>query len=218
MNASLSLARRIRSGSIAWTAVFVLAFSGQAFGQTTPTLPSAGASATSAADAPKVEPVRATKEWNLSKAGVAIAGYDPVAYFPEGGSSAKKGDMAVTTTYKGATYRFVSTENRDRFLADPAKYEPAHGGWCSWAMKEGDKVDVDPASFIVKEGRLFLFYKGWLGDTRAKWLKEDHAAEAKLADSEWKKVSGEESRKPKAEPEAESQPKPSTPDAPKTQP
>jgi peroxiredoxin len=94
----------------------------------------------------------------------------------------------------GVKYRFASQSNLDKFKANPARYEPAHGGWCSWAMREGDKVDVDPTSFIVKDDRLFLFYKGWLGNTRAKWLKGDHAAEAKDADANWKKLSKEEPR------------------------
>lgn len=139
-------------------------------------------------------PTRNVKEWNINKAGVAIDGFDPVAYFPEGGGTAKAGDTTITTTYHGATYRFATEANRAAFLKDPAKYEPAHGGWCSWAMREGDKVAIDPNSFIVKNDRLFLFYKGWLGDTRAKWLKGDHTAEAKEADAHWKKTSGESPR------------------------
>lgn len=139
-------------------------------------------------------PSRNVKEWNLSKGGLAIDGYDPVAYFTEGGGAAKAGDPKITTTYNGATYRFATEANRTAFLKDPGKYEPAHGGWCSWAMREGDKVEIDPKSFIVKNDRLFLFYKGWLGDTRAKWLKGDHTTEANEADTHWKKTSGESPR------------------------
>lgn len=146
--------------------------------------------------------VRAVKDWNLPKAKgtdapLAIQGYDPVAYFPEGGGKATEGSKSIATTYQGVQYRFATTANRDLFLADPAKYEPAHGGWCSWAMKEGDKVEVDPKSFIVQDGRLFLFYNGTWGNTRAKWLKLDHAKAASEADTQWKKLSGEEARAPK---------------------
>ena len=140
------------------------------------------------------EPVRTVAAWNLGKNRLAIQGYDPVAYFPEGGGAAVKGDDTITTEYRGAVYRFASAAHRDIFLADPARYEPAHGGWCSYAMIGGDKVQVDPRSFIVKDGRLFLFYKGLLGDTRAKWLKADHAAQSSKADVMWKKLTGESPR------------------------
>jgi YHS domain-containing protein len=140
------------------------------------------------------EPVRKIAEWNLAKPKLGIQGYDPVAYFPEGGSAATKGDEHITTEYGGVVYRFASAPHREKFLANPARYEPAHGGWCSYAMLSGDKVQVDPGSFIVKDGRLFLFYKGFLGDTRAKWQKADHATEAATADAMWKKISGESAR------------------------
>jgi YHS domain-containing protein len=137
------------------------------------------------------EPDRKVSEWNLGKDKLAIQGYDPVAYFPEGGGVATKGDEAITAEYLGVVYRFASAAHRNTFLANPARYEAAHGGWCSYAMLEGDKVQVDPKSFLVTGDRLFLFYKGFLGDTRAKWLKADAAEEAKTADAEWKKLSGE---------------------------
>jgi len=141
-----------------------------------------------------VPPSRAVSEWNVGRDKLAIQGYDPVAYFPEGGAGATTGDEHITAEYEGVVYRFASAAHREQFLANPARYEPAHGGWCSYAMLEGDKVQVDPKSFIVKDGRLFLFYKGFLGDTRAKWLKADHATEAKTADANWKKISGETAR------------------------
>lgn len=139
-------------------------------------------------------PVRKVGEWNLGKEKLAIQGYDPVAYFPEGGGAAVNGDENIMAEHGGAVYRFASADHREKFLANPARYEPAHGGWCSYAMLEGDKVQVDPKSFIVKDGRLFLFYRGFLGDTRAKWRRADHAIEAKRADAMWNKISGESAR------------------------
>lgn len=142
------------------------------------------------------EPVRKTSEWNIEKSTrLAIDGYDPVAYFPEGGGKAIKGEKDITVDYKGVVYRFANQKHKDLFLASPSRYEPVSGGWCAWAMQEGDKVEVDPKSFIVKDGRLFLFYNGFLADTRAKWLKGDHSAEATKVDSQWKKISGEDARK-----------------------
>jgi YHS domain-containing protein len=161
--------------------------------------------AASAPAEPKSEPVRNIAVWNVEKTekakdGLAIHGYDPVAYFPEGGGKAAKGDASITTSYKGVEYRFVSREHRDTFLANPARYEPAFGGWCAWAMLDGDKVDVDPESFLVTDNRLFLFYKGFWGDTKAKWSEKakDQASEAKQADGKWKDLSGEAPRDVKA--------------------
>ena len=140
---------------------------------------------------------RNTPVWNLEKKShLGIEGYDPVAYFPEGGGAPAKGDKTISTEYHGAMYYFTTAAHRDAFLADPAKYEPAYGGWCAWAMREGEKVEVDPKSFIVKDGRLFLFYDGILANTRSKWLKGDHAAEASTADASWLKLSGESARMP----------------------
>ncbi len=141
------------------------------------------------------EPVRNVAEYSLAKRNnLAIQGYDPVAYFPEFGGKAVKGKSSIETTYKGVLYRFGSTKNRDAFLANPAKFEPAYGGWCAWAMKDGEKTKIDPKSFIVRDGRLFLFYKGLLGNTRASWVKQDHDAQARQSDASWKRVSGEEPR------------------------
>lgn len=150
----------------------------------------------------RAEPVRNTAEWNLPKKGekLAIKGYDPVAYFPEGGEKALKGDKKIVTDYKGVVYRFASTGHRDLFLANPARYEPTYGGWCAWAMLDGDKVEPDPKSFIVKDDRLFLFYDGLLADTRAKWLKTNHDASAESADGAWLKISGEEKRQEPEDP------------------
>lgn len=186
------------------TMAALLNLAGTAFAQQpAPASPAAPALSPSAPATPPAAPdpnlKRETKDYNLPKTKVALEGHDPVAYFPEGGGKAVKGSDKFAFTFRGVVYHFASQANLDRFKADPDKYEPAYGGWCAWAMREGDKVEIDPKAFIVKDGRLFLFYNGWLGDTRAKWQKGDHAAEAKSADGEWKKISGESPRQPKAE-------------------
>lgn len=143
--------------------------------------------------------VRKPEVWNVAKGTrLGISGYDPVAYFPEGGGKARKGQEGIKLEHRGVVYRFASEANRAQFEKDPGKYEPAHGGWCSWAMREGDKVEIDPESFIVKDGRLFLFYNGFWGDTRAKWLAGNHTTEAQEADGQWRKLSGESARMPMA--------------------
>jgi len=132
-------------------------------------------------------------QYNLGKGGVALDGRDPVAYFPEGGGKARRGDERLTATYRGVVYRFANEENRAAFVACPERYEPAYGGWCAWAMAagEGDKVDVDPSSFLIEEGRLLLFYDGLFADTRKKWLRKGGEALHPTADANWSRISGE---------------------------
>ena len=147
---------------------------------------------------------RASKTWNVeADDGVLLAlqGWDPVACFPEGGGKARKGNGKLGSVHGGVTYRFASEEHRQLFLADPWKYEPAYGGWCAYAMAEGDKVEIDPESFRILDGRLFVFYDGFFGDTRAKWLK-DEAALLKRADAAWTRLSGELNRGDAARAEA----------------
>lgn len=143
----------------------------------------------------KEQETRNTGEYNLPKSGLAIRGYDPVAYFPEGGGEPKKGKESITLDYRGVTYRFATEANREAFKRNPKRYEPAYGGWCAWAMADGNRADVDPKSFIVKDGRLFLFFDGFFNDTRAKWRKRDHDQQASRADAEWLEQSGEEPRR-----------------------
>ena len=146
----------------------------------------------------KPAPARAAaKHYNLDKQKLAIQGYDPVAYFAEGGGKAQKGSARFTATHAGVTYRFASKQNRERFLKSPSKYEPAYGGWCAYAMRVGDKVEVDAESFLVQDGRLLLFYNGFWGDTRKTWSRGDTKAQAKKADGAWKKISGEAAPQPK---------------------
>lgn len=134
---------------------------------------------------------RDVSQYNLEKGKPAIQGYDPVAYFPEGGGQPKKGDAKFAYTYRGVVYHFASEKNRDAFKAAPAKFEPAYGGWCAYACSQDDKVEIDPKSFKITDGRLYLFYKDFLNDTRAKWTKEEAKLQPK-ADSYWKKIAKEE--------------------------
>ena len=100
-----------------------------------------------------VAPGQAADEVNVDDAAVAVEGYDVVAYF-EG--SAVAGDESISTTYEGAIYWFASTEHRDRFVADPARYVPAFGGFCSYGVRTGRKMDIDPQAYQISDGRLFL--------------------------------------------------------------
>ncbi|WP_138990927.1 YHS domain-containing (seleno)protein [Larkinella sp. C7] len=118
--------------------------------------------------------------------GLAIQGYDPVAYFTV--KKATKGQKTISTQYQGATYRFASVANRDRFLKAPGSYAPAYGGWCAYAMGEsGEKVEIDPETFEVRDGRLYLFYHTFFNNTLPKWQKDETNLQRK-ADQNWQKL------------------------------
>ena len=124
------------------------------------------------------------KHYNL-KRGLAIQGYDPVAYFTE--NKAVEGKSSIQHNANGVKYYFASEANKKLFIADPAKYEPAYGGYCAYAMAFGDKVKIDPETFKVKDGRLFLFYNFNFTNTLKKW-NNDEASLFGKAEGEWKKI------------------------------
>lgn len=133
----------------------------------------------------------ASEQYNLGGDGLAIEGYDPVAYFPEGGGAPMPGRPELQVEHEGATYRFATPENLARFQADPARYEPAYGGWCAYAMgKTGRTVKVDPEAFLVEDDRLLLFYRTKVADTRDKWAEEPGQLRPR-ADRAWSERTGE---------------------------
>jgi YHS domain-containing protein len=77
--------------------------------------------------------------------GVAIEGTDPVAYFEDGEPAL--GSSEFEHEWLGATWRFASAENRDRFAAEPEKYAPQYGGYCAWAVSQGYTAKIDPAAW-----------------------------------------------------------------------
>ncbi len=124
-------------------------------------------------------------QYLLGDDGLALKGHDPVAYFTAG--APKLGAADRISRYRGVTYRFASEENRAAFAASPEKYAPAYGGWCATAMAEGRKVEIDPGNFKITGGRLFLFYKGWLGDAKRDWERDEPGLTQK-ADGAWRQI------------------------------
>ena len=99
----------------------------------------------------------------VDESGFALSGYDPVAYFdltqvPVGGKQpeAVPGKTAITAEYNGATWAFASAANRDKFLADPAKYAPAYDGHCAYGIAQGGKVPGNPNLWRIVDGKLYL--------------------------------------------------------------
>ncbi len=101
---------------------------------------------------------------------------------------AVEGKKEINWGAAGITYRFSTAQNRDLFKADPAKYKPQYGGWCAYAMgASGDKVEIDPETFKIANGKLFLFYHSWVNNTLNKWNADEADLHAK-ADANWAKV------------------------------
>ncbi len=119
------------------------------------------------------------------KSDLAIQGYDPVSYFTE--KEAQEGSKNTSTTHKGVIYRFASEKNKQTFITDPNNYEPQYGGYCAYAMASGDKVKIDPETFKIQDGRLFLFYNFRFTNTLTKWDK-DESQFLSDADSQWLKI------------------------------
>ena len=129
--------------------------------------------------------VNRTKEFNLENK-VAIQGYDPVAYFVQ--KKAIKGKSTLSANFEGVIYNFSSQTNKDLFLKNPAQYEPQYGGWCSYAMgANGKKVEIDPETFKITDGKLNLFYNAYFNNTLKSWEK-DEVNLKKKADLSWKKI------------------------------
>lgn len=122
------------------------------------------------------------KEFNLNK-NVAIQGYDPVAYFTQ--NKAVKGNKQFAAVAEGITYNFSSATNKDLFVKDYKKYEPQYGGWCAYAMgSSNEKVEIDPETFKIVNGKLYLFYHSWVNNTLNKWNADETNLKAK-ADKNW---------------------------------
>ena len=116
---------------------------------------------------------------------VALQGYDPVSYFTQ--KKAVKGKSSITSTYEGVIYNFSTQANKDAFVKTPANYEPQYGGWCAYAMgSSGEKVEVDPETFKILDGKLYLFYNAYFNNTLKSWNKDETNLKKK-ADSNWKK-------------------------------
>lgn len=88
--------------------------------------------------------------------GVAISGYDPVAYFTE--DAAIPGSPLHELSWNGVTWYFASAANRDVFLQDPEVYAPLFGGHCAMSMARGHLSSGNPQIFRIAGGRLMLFY------------------------------------------------------------
>lgn len=115
---------------------------------------------------------------------VAVSGYDPVAYFTE--NKPVKGDAKFSTSWNGVQWQFSSAENRDKFIAAPERYAPQYGGYCAWAVSQGDTASADPQRWKIVGGKLYLNYDA---DVQKKW-EADIPGLIQKADKNWPAVLG----------------------------
>ncbi len=104
---------------------------------------------------------------NATPTGLALQGYDPVAYFTDG--APVKGDWDISAEYNGATYRFATEAHKATFEADPVAYAPAYGGYCAFGTAMGFKFDGDPTLWKIVDDTLYLnlspaIQERWSGD------------------------------------------------------
>lgn len=123
-----------------------------------------------AAFAGEVEPI------NKDGKGVALKGYDAVAYFQQ--NQPVKGSSQFSFKWMDATWLFSSAANRDQFAADPPRYAPQYGGYCSYAVSQGHTAPIDPDAWRIIDGKLYLNYskgvqKTWEKDTTGYIQKAD---------------------------------------------
>ena len=100
-------------------------------------------------NAPQMSPIQKNDE------GVAIDGYDPVAYFDE--DAAVKGSSIHSCEYLNTTWHFSSAENRDKFLDNPDKFVPQYGGYCAHSITNKKVIQSNPESFSVVDDKLYFY-------------------------------------------------------------
>ena len=112
----------------------------------------------------------------------AVSGYDVVAYFTAGKPA--KGNKKYSFEYKSADWHFSSQEHLDKFKANPEMYAPQYGGYCAWAVANGDTASSDPKQWNIHDGKLYLNYNAKI---QKKWLK-DKSGFIEKADQNWPSV------------------------------
>lgn len=97
-----------------------------------------------------------TPALNTTRAGLAVQGYDVVAYVTQ--QAPVRGQAQFEFRWNGGVWRFSSAANRDAFAKEPARYAPQFGGYCAWAVSRGYTADIDPEAWTIVDGKLYLNY------------------------------------------------------------
>lgn len=116
---------------------------------------------------------------NLDSSGVAIQGYDPVAFFTQ--HKAVKGVTQFSSDYRGAKYLFVSGDDKAVFDKEPSKYEPQFGGYCAYGVSRGNRAPIKIEAWQIVNDRLLMQYDLDIKDA----FNKDQQGTLKKADQNW---------------------------------
>ena len=117
-----------------------------------------------------------------ASSGLALKGYDPVAYFEAGKPTA--GDSQFSYEWSGATWQFSSAANRDLFAQSPESYAPQFGGFCSFAVSKGVTADISPNAWHISDGALYLFADE---NVKTEWVAAIDEGSMKASADNWSK-------------------------------
>jgi hypothetical protein len=118
----------------------------------------------------------------FTESGIAIRGYDPVAYFVE--SKPVKGLDEFNFNWKDATWKFSSSKNLELFKFDPEKFAPQYGGYCAYGTAEGHKAPTQPDAWTIVDSKLYLNYNP---DVKTMWMNDQQKL-IEAADKNWASV------------------------------
>jgi YHS domain-containing protein len=114
--------------------------------------------------------------------GLAIHGYDPVAFFLD--QKPVKGSMLFTTRWREATWQFASRQHLDAFLKDPERYAPQYGGYCAYGTAGGYKASTEIDTWTIVDNKLYFNYNQKVKGT---WSK-DIPGYIRKADGNWPQI------------------------------
>ena len=126
-----------------------------------------------------INPAVAANGVNVDSSGLAIKGYDPVAYFTL--NKAVKGKKEFSVEYKGNKWSLSSEEHKQAFLSNPEAYTPQYGGFCAFAASKNSIAKTDPEAWTIHNNKLYLNYSK---SVRSTWLN-DKVANIVDADGYW---------------------------------
>ena len=114
------------------------------------------------------KPTKPVTPISRNAAGLALKGYDPVAYFEV--AKAMAGSPEFSHEIEGARFLFRSEVSKALFAANPTKYMPRFGGYCAWAVDHNYTAPADSKSWKMVEGKHYLNYNKAV---QQKWIAEE---------------------------------------------